>query len=795
MIPSFLEYSATEWAFPKRDIAPRTKDGEYCRRNAAAIYSLFLRGKMSWSLPNMNDFYNWRLYSRGDQSTEKYKSWLTGDAAKDTNGASINSFDDTALSRVAKREGWSNIMFQNVSPAPQIMTAIHGMLDKLDYDCYCDTIDSNSTALKEEQKYIKLCEAQNASWQVEYKKNAGIPVDEDVVFPKSTEELAMLEAKDGFKLNVARAMQKLVRHSFNISDWDGTIRKKVLDDLICLGYGAVRDYFDTRDHKWKVEYLDPARLVMQYSNEYDYKDSEYFGYFKYETISNLRNKLPNIKENQLSALARACYTLYGNVGDRWSNFYSLLDPTTNTYRYDGFKVPVFICEWMDTDTENKLYYTSVRGRESIIPLDFGADVRELSKEKKQAGASQEVKPVFKRLVRQCTWVLNTDYVYDYGVVKMASREGLSTPQLSAHVEQLLAGSMIKNIVPILDQICNMFLRWQNSLAMMIERGYAINTSMLANVTFGGNKLKPAEVLKLWQQTGRLLYSYGNTPTGLYSGGAALPVVPIDGGLGTRVDETMKALQMMFWQLEQIMGFKLINLDNAVSPNGGDSKNTPESQSQATLNLINPYLHAIFEIKSSAGTSMMRRLQIGLRNSAKIKEAYIGVIAPNDMNAMIEMEADGVQYGLSLKAKPDAKQKARFENWINIALQNTREQRPGADLPDVMHFMTQLEQGADMNDLVEQLSYIIQKAKQESLKNSQDAIKLQAQTNMQAQQAKDQSAAGLIQAEGQVKMQRESMVGNIKDSLLTKQFNMDFLKQLQAGADAEAGLNTKTPNGK
>jgi len=273
----------------------------------------------------------------------------------------------------------------------------------------------------------------------------------------------MFEAKDGFKLNVARAMQKLVRHSFNISDWDGTVRKKVIDDLIVLGYGAVRDYFDAEDSKWKVKYLDPAKLVMQFSNEYDYKDSEYAGYFCYWTISNLRNKLPDVTEGEWSALAKACYTLYGNPRDRWQNFYSQIDPTTGTYRYDGFKVPVFEAEWMDTDTEKKLYYHSIRGRESIIPLDFGTRVKDLDEDKKKAGASQEVKSIFKRVVRKCFWVLNTEHVFDYGLVNMASREGLSKPQLTFHVEQLLQPSLIKRMIPILDQISMMFLRWQNSL--------------------------------------------------------------------------------------------------------------------------------------------------------------------------------------------------------------------------------------------------------------------------------------------------------------------------------------------
>jgi len=46
-----------------------------------------------------------------------------------------------------------------------ILSAIHGMFDKADFDLFVDTIDADSRALAEEQKYIKLIESQNIEWQ------------------------------------------------------------------------------------------------------------------------------------------------------------------------------------------------------------------------------------------------------------------------------------------------------------------------------------------------------------------------------------------------------------------------------------------------------------------------------------------------------------------------------------------------------------------------------------------------------------------------------------------------------
>jgi len=791
IFPLLPSYKNNEFTFPSRDVDPKTKTASYCKSWAEGIYSLWTRDKTAWSVSAQDEFSTLRLYSRGEQDVTQYQNWLLGEVNSTSNTA-VDSFDDTSVGKISKREGWASVLWENISPAPMILSAIHGMFDKADYDLYVDTIDADSRKLAEEVKFTKLIEAQNADWQNKIKADMGIPIDEEIVYPKSKEELDMFEAQDGFKLNVARAMQKILRHSFNISEWDTVVFKKCLDDLVCIEYAATRDYFDAEDSKWKCKYLDPARVVIQFSNEHDYSDSEYAGYFTFWTISNLRNKLPDVTEAKLKALAGSARGLYGNPTGNWQDRYSKLDPSTQTWRYDDFKVPVFEAEWMDTDVSRKLYYKSFRGRESILDLGYETEVNPLTPQNIKAGATQEVKKIAKRQPYQCSWVLDTDYVFDFGAVNMASRERLSKPQLTFHVEQLLQPSLVKRMKPILDQITQTFLRYQNSLAMMVERGYAINTTMLGNVTMGGGKLKPAEVMKLWQQTGRLLYSY-SAGSGLYTGGAALPVTPIDGGMGERVIETMNTFDLLFKQLELMTGINPVSLGASPDPNA--PVGTTQAALQATTNVLKPLMDACFELKKGTGECMMRRIQVGIKNSEKIREAYVGVISPSDMEALRLIEAEGVQYGLSLKAKPDMRQKMRFENWINIALQNTREQRPGIDLNDAIWFMSQLENGADLLDLEKQLEYAIEKNKQEAEKQSQTMIQAQGEQNAQNEQMKIQGQQALLQAEGQQKINEEIIRGKVKSNQTKLEGNLALLEAARLSMEAEQGLTTVKTGGR
>ena len=188
------------------------------------MHGLWERNLTSWGYDTCSEFDTLRAYSNGLQETNQYKSFLTNTSnSSSDNFILYDGFDETV--RKAKREGWYSLLWQNLSPAPKILSALHGSLESYDYDLYCDTIDANSRGLVEFEKFKKYHESRDEAFQIEYKKKAGIPIDEQVNFPKTLEELQAYEAKEGFKLNISKAIQKALRYSFEISDWDGNVRK------------------------------------------------------------------------------------------------------------------------------------------------------------------------------------------------------------------------------------------------------------------------------------------------------------------------------------------------------------------------------------------------------------------------------------------------------------------------------------------------------------------------------------------------------------------------------------------
>jgi len=168
---------------------------------------------------------------------------------------------------------------------------------------------------------------------------------------------------------------------------------------------------------------------------------------------------------------------------------------------------------------------------------------------------------------------------------------------------------------------------------------------------------------------------------------------------------------------------------------------------------------------------------------------VGVISKSDMEALVRMSAEGTQYGLKLKARPDRKARLRFEKWIDIALQNTREQRPGINVNEAMKFGALMDAGVDMDELVQMFDYAVIKNGEQAQANSEKMIKLQGETNAQNEKIKIEGELAKIKEEGDKKANEEMIRIAGKEKLLNKEMIRDLYAELREAANAEAGIDT------
>lgn len=783
---SVSKYSNPEqYPFPSTNVNPKLKlQPEYCKKWAKAIYSQFISGGTSWSQASQSFFKDMRAYAAGQQDASQYRSFIKNDDDTSDNTTIATIYDDNLFTKEAKRRGYMKGLFQNLSPAPKILSSLIGLIGKVDYDIMADTIDANSTGMVEFMKYKKFHEAKDRDFQIEYKKNAGIPVDEEVNFPKTIEELEAFEAREGFKLNVAKAMQKILRYSFADSGWDTDIDDKQIDDLVTFGYCTAMDVFDDETQTFKAQWIDPARTVMQFSHEHDYSDSEYGGYFEDNmTISNLRRKRPDLTEPQIIELAKANVGKFDNP-KQWNDKYSLLDPSTNTTAVESWKVSVFKAYWIDTDTIRDIYWKG-KGSERVIDIGFDSKVKPLTEAQKAKNFKQDVKQVPVRLVYQCSWVVDSDICFDYGKYHMAARPEMTKPKLPLHARQLLQTAIIYRLVPILDMIAVTWLQFLNDLANMVQRGYAINMAMLMNVAMNGKDLDPANILTLWKQKG--LLPYMPSMNGNYTGGMPIPITPIEGGLGKRVEETMVALTMYYQQIENTIGINPLSLGATPDPNA--PVGTSEAALQATFNVLRPIMDARLRQKESVAKSLCLRIQIGLRVSDRIRKAYAGIVNPSDIKAMIMAESSGTQYGIMLRARPDEAQKLSVKKYLELEV--TKGTLSSAD---AMYFEERILTGADISEIRQELSYAIEKNKEKEQENKMAAVTEQNKGLQELEQQKAQNLAkqSFLETKGKILEEQNRSKEHMKQ--LKVQGNIDFIKMMKESMDKEKEVEAKVMGG-
>ena len=106
--------------------------------------------------------------------------------------------------------------------------------------------------------------------------------------PESLEELEMFQAAGGFKMGYAMAMEKLLKHTGDISNWDTNLKPKFIDDFIDFNIIFAKSYIDDTADKEKWRYVDPEDLVIQYSKYDDFRDAEYAGEFREMKLSSVR---------------------------------------------------------------------------------------------------------------------------------------------------------------------------------------------------------------------------------------------------------------------------------------------------------------------------------------------------------------------------------------------------------------------------------------------------------------------------------------------------------------------------
>jgi len=780
---SFDKYKTSGNNFPLYEkVDPKLKSQpDYCAQVAKAAFSNLMRDRTAVPGYSYTYMQNLRDYGTGNQSRlyylNKIKEAETGESGTDT-ATSI----DTSSSGHAKRDGSAGLNDQIVSIAINLKNAVHGMLEDYDEDIYINAIDNESGAEENRKMFESLFDDVTAAPFVKMMdQEYNVPLAPDSQLPQDVtgEEIVSYKETGGFKTFWAEAMEEAVQYTEQISNWDRVLKRKYIDDALDLNFISGRTVFDTSTGKEKWEYVDPANFCIQYSNDRLFRDAEYAGYFTLEKIGKLTEM--GFSSDDLKNAAKNYQYLFENPTD--VDFGRITATNSFSDRIMEFKVPVFHFSWIDVDVKKQYKYTSSRNKTTIKDLSFDEEMPTVNRNGKKKGIIHESLNTRVRKTYQCSWVVDTNMVYDYGLVPNQTRKSNLEPQLPFFAwrgittnRKMIFGSIVESIVPFLDHLHMSWLKYQDGLAKSHPGGYAINLRLLQNLQMGGKKLDPLDAYKMFWKTGR--FPYMDTPIGQdYEGGAVLPISRIEGTTGELMSVFQEQIRFVSVMIEKLTGINPVSM--GATPDQDTGLGVQQMAAAGTNNVIRPIINGLFEMKELLATETSRRLPLLFRNVKKSREEYSRVIGPESVEVIAEAERNGAEYGLSLEARPSGEDKATLIRTIEEAMQRGRDGEASITLPQGMYIIERINNGGNFKKLHRQADFMIRKAQEEEFEKKRALIAEQSQ-QQGAQKEKEQQ--GEMQAK-QVDHKMDVDLENVKFQheiyLKQAEANIEYEKQLLA----------------
>ena len=731
-------------SFPDQVVSDEVKASlDYGRQVGRAIEGDWFSGTRSGVSgrfnTNYNQFRNLRLYSRGEQSVQKYKDELAinGDLS------------------------YLNLDWKPVPVIPKFVDiVVNGMDGKL-YDIKAYAQDPES--LKKRTHYAEtiMRDMQSKDLISQVKRDLGVNMFSTAnpeELPANKEELE-LHMQLTYKQSIEIAEEEAINNTLDFNKYELT-RRRFSEDLVVLGIGAVKTSFNLSEGV-TIKYVDPADLVYSYTEDPNFQDLWYVGEVKYISLSEVKKEFPKLTEEELKKIEQypgsRSYNYQFN-GRQDNNSVAVLYFEYKTYQDQVFKIketPVGLEKTLEKpDTfkppKNDNFETISR---SIEVLYTGAKV---------LGHDMMLK-----------WEMARNMTRPEGnLVKVNMNYNICAPKMYKGRIESLVGRM----TGFADMIQLTHLKLQQVLARTVPDGVFLDVDGLAEVDLGnGTNYNAAEALNMYFQTGSIL---GRSMT--QDGGANPGKVPIQelqsGSGGAKMQSLIQTYQYYLQMIRDVTGLNEARDGSLPDKQSlvGLQKLAAANSNTATKHIVQAMLYLTVRTCENISLRISDALEFPLT-----KEALKSSISSYNVGTLEDMyHLNLFDFGIYLDLEPDEEQKAQLEQNIQMALQ-----QQSINLEDVIEIR-------NIRNLKLANQYLKLKRKQkqkEDQERSEANIKAQADANaqtaeraamaeVQKQQAIAQTTLQIAQGKNEfeiAKIQRES---EIKQQLMQIQFDYD--KQLK-----------------
>jgi hypothetical protein len=750
------KYLRNSYPFPSDDVSPEKKgEAEWNLAWLNAIVYQYLDNKCGVRYNQLDKIQELRDYAEGRQSGTKYKNFFLG---KEIPGE--------------QRKGWMNVNFDDIfSPAPKIKSKIMGIMESQEHDVLLDATDEKSGAEKERAKEMLWFKKKYKTILDEIDQTLGIP-PKDEVLPESREELELFAGMGGFKLPYEVFMEKCLGHTFDISNHPEN-KRNIIGDLIDINMAATMDYVNTEEQKVYEKYIDIADLIIDYDGSNNFANARYGAIPMSYTIADIEAET-GLSEEKILKIAQSFAGKYGNPV--WSDSFNV--KAGNVWKFNNWRIPVIYGAYK---TVNNKYHTKKNGK--MYPATYG-----------KVWDTDTKKTVITnvQVVYHAKWIPETDFMWDYGIMNDIPRNEKGAAGIPFHVYKLKGKSIMEQLLPILDDIQMIKLRYQNGIAKAPPPGIAVEIESLENIMFGSKKMKPLEVIAMYLQSGS--YVYRDKPaTGGSNASQAKPFEVLAGGAGTVIQETAASMTMAFNQIAQITGIDPVTLtDETMQPD--NTLGGKQLALASTNNTLKGLYSAYISIKESFSRNAASRINLICMFNKDDNKGYYGVIGSAGVESIRAMENNKIsKLGIHIHARPTEFEKANVLEAAKSALALGKSGAPGITMSQYLFISRQINMPGGIKYCEAMLSYWESKKQKEELELAKVNMEQNKSLEVDAVMKKSEAEKSVIIAQADQDIRVYAAKAVIDGKVKQQDFQMELQKLgVQAALDTEQQQELQPP---
>ena len=760
---TITSYQRGSYPFPKDEIPTNQKDDNWSRKWCEAMYAAYVTDRTGTPFSQIEELEELRRYGAGNQDVGKYQTLLLDESEE---GGELT--------------GFMNIDWEIFSVMPKFKHIIRGIFEEQEHAIVASAIDPKSSETREIDKLRKWFKGRYHPLVKAVNDFAGYKPEPEWI-PETLDELEIYQQVGGFKLAKETEIEEALIYTLYISDWKET-KRKILDDFADINCASIKDFTDPYTKKVKIRYVDPLKLIMQYSRHWDHRNSEYAGELIKESISNIR-KNTELSEEQLRNLAQFYNGRNTNQNlSSWTEGDNELEG--GGWRYDNFLIDVMDAEWFSVNSKYLTKRTNERGETFIHEEKEG---KVYNKPKKKT----EIKRY--KVVYRAKWIVGTEFVYDYGLQYDVSRPGKKEVELSFKFYKLPGRSIVSLSVPNLDQIQLTWYKLQNAIAMSANSGIAVEYTSLMNMKLGGNKMEPLEILSIRRDTGDLMYKLTTHMGKQNIPGGMRPIQELIGGIGPQLGEFVQIFELNLNFIRDLTGINKIA--DASTPDPNQSVGGSEMAIAATNNALKPLYSGYIRLKELAARSCAIRVQSLIRHDKRAYEGYIPVLGGSGVRIMsVGADVIDADWEIQIQAKPTAQRKKIILGAAMNAMQPDKDGFVGIEEQDFMMIERLLENGNEkLAELT--LSYRSKKNKERQLQVQRENMKIDSENQNKVAQTKGEQNRKTLEFTSNLKIKEKTVELNLEDRNSANEHQRKLeeitLEKSLDAAQAEQSLQTKT----